>query len=51
MFFNEPEYTFSFISVAQFCRDYQENKDGYVYLYSPEGKLKSARVKKEDLLD
>ena len=56
MFFNEPDYAFSFISVAQFRQDYQENKDGYVYLYAPEGKLKSAslnmaRVKKEDLLD
>ena len=55
LFFNEPEYAFSFISVAQFGQDYQENKDGYVYLYSPDGKLKSAslnmaRVKKGDLL-
>lgn len=56
MFFNEPEYAFSFISVAQFGQDYRLNKDGYVYLYSPEGKLKSstmnmARVKKEDITD
>ena len=56
MFFNEPEYAFSFISVAQFGKDYQQNRDGYVYLYSPDGKLKSdqlnmARVKKEDILD
>jgi hypothetical protein len=56
MFFNEPDYAFSFISVAQFGQDYNENKDGYVYLYSPEGKLKSAnlnmaRVKKENILD
>ncbi len=56
MFFNEPDYAFSFISVAQFGQDYRENKDGYVYIYSPEGKLKSfnlnmARVKKENILD
>ncbi len=56
MFFNEPEYAFSFISVAQYGKDYQENKDGYVYIYSPEGRLKAAnlnmaRVKKGDLLD
>jgi len=56
MFFNEPDFAFSFISVAQFGQDYRENKDGYVYLYSPDGKLKSnclnmARVKKEDILD
>jgi hypothetical protein len=56
MFFNEPDYAFSFISVAQFGQDYSENRDGYVYLYSPEGKEKSsnlnmAKVKKEDILD
>lgn len=56
MFFNEPDYAFSFISIAQFGQDYNENRDGHVYLYSPEGKLKSyilnmARVKKEDILD
>ncbi len=56
LFFNEPDYAFSFISIAQYGRDYQENKDGYVYIYSPEGKLKSAnlnmaRVKKEDILN
>ncbi|MCK5853141.1 DUF4185 domain-containing protein [bacterium] len=56
MFFNEPEHAFSFVSVAQFGKDYQQNKDGYVYLYSPEGRLKAAnlnmaRVKKEDILD
>ena len=56
MFFNEPAYAFSFISVAQFGQDYRENRDGYVYLYSPEGKERSynvnlARVKKEDILD
>lgn len=56
MFFNEPDYAFSFISIAQYGKDYQENKDGYVYIYSPEGKLKAsnlnmARVKKEDILN
>lgn len=56
LFFNEPDNAFSFISVAQYGKDYQENKDGYIYIYSPEGKLKAsnlnmARVKKEDILD
>ena len=56
LFFNEPDHAFSFISVAQYGKDYQENKDGYIYIYSPEGKLKAsnlnmARVKKEDILD
>lgn len=55
-FFNEPDLAFSWITVAQFGKDYEENKDGYVYLYSPEGKEKSnhlnmARVKKEDILN
>lgn len=56
LFFNEPDHAFSFISVAQYGKDYSENKDGYIYIYSPEGKLKAAnlnmaRVKKEDILD
>ena len=56
LFFNEPEHAFSFISVAQFGQDYSQNRDGYVYLYSPEGReraanLNMARVKKEDILN
>jgi len=56
LFHNEPNYAFSFISVVQYGKDYQENKDGYVYLYSPNGKkdahrLNLARVKKEHILD
>jgi len=54
-FYNEPDLAFSFITIAQFGQDYKENKDGYIYLYSPSGKYKShilnmARVKKEDIL-
>ena len=54
-FFNEPDLAFSFITVAQYGKDYQLNKDGYLYFYSPEGKEKSnqlnmARVKKENIL-
>ena len=56
MFFNEPDLAFSFISVAQFGQDYSQNNDGYVYLYSPEGKEKAAnlnmaRVKKNEITD
>ncbi len=56
LFFNEPSQAFSFITIAQYGKDYQLNKDGYVYLYSPEGKenahtINMARVKKEDIID
>lgn len=56
MFFNEPDYAFSFISIAQYGKDYEDNQDGYVYIYSPEGKLRAAnlnmaRVKKKDITD
>ncbi len=55
-FYKEPDLAFSFITIAQFGQDYVENKDGYVYLYSPEGKEKAAnlnmaRVMKENILD
>ncbi len=55
-FFEEPDLAFSWITIAQFGQDYRENKDGYVYIYSPEGKEKSnllnmARVKKGDILN
>lgn len=56
LFHNEPNHAFSFISVVQYGQDYRENKDGYVYLYSPNGRkeahrLNLARVKKEHILD
>ena len=56
LFHNEPNHAFSFISVVQYGQDYRENKDGYVYLYSPSGRkeahrLNLARVKKEHILD
>ncbi len=56
LFFEEPEYAFSFVSVAQFGRDYRQNRDEYIYLYSPEGKeraayLNMARVKKAEILN
>ncbi len=56
LFHNEPNHAFSFISVVQYGQDYRENGDGYVYLYSPNGRkeahrLNLARVKKEHILD
>lgn len=55
LFFDEPNYAFSWITVAQFGQDYRENTDGYVYLYSPNGRwhsnqLNMARVRKSDIL-
>lgn len=53
-----PDRTFSLISVLQCGRNYEDNRDGYVYLYSPNGytdermrELVMARVPKERLLD
>ena len=56
LFHNEPERAFSFITVAQFGRDYEQNRDGYVYLYSPNGtqhpeQLNLVRVRKDHILD
>lgn len=56
MFFEEPDTAFSFISFAQYGQDYSLNRDGYIYIYSPEGKqqaenLNMARVKKEEITD
>ena len=55
-FHNEPDYAFSFITIAQFGQDYRENTDGYVYLYAPNGprkvhELNLARVRKQEMLD
>ena len=56
LFHNESNHAFSYLSIVQYGQDYQENQDGYVYLYSPEGRkrahhLNLARVRKEHLLD
>ena len=56
LFRNELGFSFSFVTIAQFGQDYGENKDGYVYLFSPNGpempeQLNLVRVKKGDLLD
>lgn len=57
-FFYEPDESFSLQSFLQMGKDYQDNKDGYVYLYAPNGnvdgkmnQLAMLRVKKDKILD
>jgi len=58
VFFNEPGESFGLITVLQMGRNYEQNKDGYVYLYSPNGTLEGkmnqlvmCRVQKDKILD
>lgn len=39
LFFEEPGDAFSLITVLQMGQNYRENKDGYVYLYAPNGNI------------
>ncbi|MEX0643531.1 MAG: hypothetical protein WD468_12570 [Pirellulales bacterium] len=57
-FFEEPDDTFSLISVLQMGQNYSQNKDGFVYLYAPNGSVEGTmnqvalcRVAKDRLLD
>ncbi len=36
-FFEEPDYCFSLLTMLQMGKGYELNKDGYVYVYSPNG--------------
>jgi hypothetical protein len=36
-FFHEPQNAFSLLSFLQMGKGYQDNRDGYVYVYSPNG--------------
>lgn len=36
-FFEEPQQAFSLLSVLQMGRNYEHNRDGYVYVYAPNG--------------
>jgi hypothetical protein len=56
-FFNEPGDSFSLLSMLQMGRAYQVNKDGYIYVYSPNGSVEGTmnqlvmfRVPKDKLL-
>lgn len=56
-FFNEPDLLFSYIGFVQCGKDYQDSKDGYVYLYckltNPVPSIYLARVPKghENIID
>jgi hypothetical protein len=57
-FFEEPNDTFALISVLQMGRNYSQNKDGFVYLYAPNGSVEGTmnevalcRVPKDRILD
>ena len=39
LFFNEPDQAFSLLTVLQMGRNYAHNKDGYVYIYAPNGNV------------
>ncbi len=39
VFFSEPNSCFSLLSVLQMGRDYQENRDGYIYVYGLNGNV------------
>lgn len=39
VFFEEPQDSFCLLSVLQMGRNYEENRDGYVYVYSPNGSI------------
>lgn len=42
VFFEESQETFSMISLLQMGRNYEHNRDGYVYAYSPNGNTDGA---------
>jgi len=37
VFFEEPQNAFSLLSILQMGRNYEANRDGYVYVYAPNG--------------
>jgi hypothetical protein len=58
LFYEEPQEAFSWLSVLQMGRGYKQNKDGYVYIYSPNGNLEGQinelvmlRVRKDKILE
>lgn len=42
LFFEEPGDSFSLLTALQMGRDYELNRDGYVYLYAPNGNLEGS---------
>lgn len=58
VFFEESQEAFSLLSVLQMGRSYEANRDGYVYVYAPNGntdgtmnELVMFRVERERMLD
>ncbi len=57
VFFNEPGESFSLLTMLQMGKGYEDNKDGYIYVYSPNGRedgtmnhLVMYRVQKDKIL-
>jgi|SRR5579859_279745 len=58
IFFREPGEAFSMLSILQMGRNYEDNRDGFVYVYGPNGNTEDSmrqlvmfRVPKDRLLD
>ena len=58
VFFDEPDEVFSLVTLLQMGRNYEHNRDGYVYGYAPNGngqattkQLAMFRVPKDRILD
>ena len=58
LFFNEPNESFQLITVLQMGQNYRHNRDGFVYLYAPNGNTEGSmnqtvlcRVPRERILD
>jgi len=58
IFFNEPGEAFSLLTVLQMGWNYEHNRDGYVYVYAPNGNVEGTmnqlvlcRVRKDRVLD
>ena len=58
VFFNEPGEAFSLLTVLQMGRGYEQNRDGYVYVYAPNGNREGSmnqlvmfRVRRDCILD
>jgi len=58
VFFNEPQHAFSLLTILQMGKNYEYNRDGHIYVYSPNGmtdgtmnELVMFRVPKGRILD
>jgi hypothetical protein len=58
IFLDEPQRAFSLLTALQMGQNYEQNRDGYVYIYAPNGtvdgsmnELVMCRVQKEQILD